>query len=278
MNFGKKCLLLAGLPVLMSCGESTIAGTYGFQLGKETGTHFGASLVLSDDEFPSTKESGLKKFDLFISIKNGTDDDSTFANILSYFQDESGDTKVLGYYKDTGEKTKSGENLLIFGLDFKYIYERFADVYQEMMGTPTTITMDDLEGLNNSKVINNLLISTYAKETVNMLIPVSVQDAILQLYWYGVDVRIDYANILGLIASDGESEQASSSEESSSGSEKEDEGSLIEVYDVPKHEPGTLPTAEDVEEINKTYTETHKTCYVSSFRIFHQVKLGLSKK
>ena len=50
MKFKKTSIFLVSLlSLLTSCGNKSIAGTYGFQMGKEKGTHFGFSLTLTEE-------------------------------------------------------------------------------------------------------------------------------------------------------------------------------------------------------------------------------------
>ena len=64
----KKALLFTTLiPSLVACNTSSIAGTYGFQLGKESSTHFGVYLKLTDKAYVPTDEQDLgdEKFKQF---------------------------------------------------------------------------------------------------------------------------------------------------------------------------------------------------------------------
>ena len=48
----KKILLFLGIiPLLTACQKASISGIYGFQLGKDSSTHFGVSMALSDDAY-----------------------------------------------------------------------------------------------------------------------------------------------------------------------------------------------------------------------------------
>lgn len=70
---------------LMSCNTNSIAGVYGFQLGKESGTHFGLYLELKDSLFettdPALVDKNYKNFDLGLSASffNSTTTSSSFA-------------------------------------------------------------------------------------------------------------------------------------------------------------------------------------------------------
>ena len=100
-----------------------------------------------------------------------------------------------------------------------------------------------------------LFLASINKTCVTFYLPVSMEDLTLQLYWYGYD--ISGSNIAESIAG-GESEGA-------------------DPIDSPdgSHPLGTLPTEEDIAKINEHYPDNHDG---KSFRAFHVLKLGLTKK
>ena len=269
--FKKLALFFASVPLLVSCANGSIAGTYGFQLGKDTGTHFGMFLALSDEAFVPEQgdetqyEEGLKKFDFTISVNMGDDEGdagtaSVIDNILDYFRDDDGNAVIPGYYKLTDETNPKGERRIKLGISFNYIAEKIAKAAKEE--GDTDINTDDLNMLNNAAIIQNLLCATYKDETVNIYVPVSLEDLYYQLYWYGTDLHIsidlDAEDISDLIK--------------------------ITIVEVTKHDFGTLPTKDEVAAINQTYKQDHSNCTLpfvdvyNEFRLFHQIKLGLSKK
>lgn len=285
MKAKKTLLFLSVVPILFSCGEASIAGDYSFQLGKDTGTHFGANLKLTDESFAHDTRDDLKKFNLTISIKNGGEEQGgVAADLLSIFKDTEGKATIPGYYAPTDEILKSGERKITVGLDFNYIVEKTVAVLKEQTGKELDIDPSSLGDLNDSNIIEGLLFATVLKDTVNFYIPVSPDDALLQLYWYGIDLRIRPSGLIDLLIeteaeTSDESVSVVSNETSqeTSGTEEEAE-KFIEVVEVTAHEPGTTPTADDVAKINETFATDHKGCMVTTFRAFHQVKLGLSKK
>ena len=263
MKFKKLGLLFASVPLLVSCAPKSIAGTYGFQLGKETGTHFGMFMHLSDTPFQpdpedaTVYEEGLKKFEFTISVNMSKDDEqssSAIDSILDYFKDEDGNASIPGYYKLVDETNPKGERRVKLGISFKYIVDKAAAITKEETGEDVdTSTFNDL---NDSKIIQNLLCATYKDNTFNVYIPVSVQDLYYQLYWYGTDLKIkfdpaaeDIADILS-----------------------------FDIVETEAHPFGTLPTKAQIDKINETFKAEHESCMFTEYKLFHQIKLGLTKK
>ena len=252
MKFFKKCLLLCGLlPSLVACNTSSIAGTYSFQMGKETGTHFGVALNLTDrayvpEEGENLGDEKFKDFTFTVSAKmsRGEEIKSILDMINKYFP-----KGLPGYYRLTNEKNKKQESRIKLGFSFSKILEiilkAIAEESEEEIPIPST---EELNELNESFLIHSLLYATYKSDVVNFYIPVSLDDVYFQLYWYGRDVKI-------------------------SASEFD-----FEIVNVTEHPVGTSPTPEEVEEINKTFIEEHKDCVIKEYRVFNQVKLGLTKE
>ena len=265
MSFKKILLFILMLPLLVSCGTDSIAGVYVFQMGKEAGTHFNVTLNLKNDEYKteSFTEPGFKKFDFSVNIKMGTEEieEGSITEILSYFADENGTALVPGYYKATDKTDAKGEQILKIGIEFSYIINKAKEIYKKQTGEdlPDDIS-DGADSLNDSDLIQSLLYTSYKDNTVNFYIPVSGADAILQLYWYGVDVQMYYEDPTDITSF-------------KMGIEKSID-----------HDYGTTPTTEDVAEINKTFPQKHNALLGifqlqdNLYRPFHQVKLGLTKK
>lgn len=249
MKLKKLGLLLSTVPLLFSCGNQSVVGTYGFQLGKEAGTHFGAYLTLKDEAYQP--EPGMSKFELTVSIKNGSEEEEGFMkDLLNIFDDGTGKKVLPGYYQVTDfDNKKLGGREMKIGLDFVYMVDKIKASYKEITGEDLNVTEADLAALNDSKIIQSLLDASYAADTVNIFIPVSISDAFLQLYWYGIDVRVNMADL----------------------------ENMVTVYDSPKHDRGTEPTAQDVAAIKEQYAADHAGCLVSEFRAYHRVKLGLQR-
>lgn len=265
MNFKKTLLFILMLPLLIGCNTNSIAGRYVFQMGKETGTHFNVTLDLKNEEYKTETftEPDYKKFDFSVNIKMGTEEieEGSVYQILSYFADATGTALIPGYYKVTDEKDIKGEQLLKIGLEFSYIVNKAREIYKDKNGEdlPEEVS-EGVDALNNSELIQNLLYTSYKENMVSFHIPVSFADALLQLYWYGVDIQVYYTD--------------------------PDDVTTLEfgVVDVEPHDYGSTPTQEDVNEINKTFPDKHNALsgFIelkdNKYRPFHQVKLGLSKR
>ena len=256
MKIKKIITLGCMIPLLASCGAKSIAGRYGFQMGREKGTHFGLFLDLYDDAYSGqaqVQDAKKMKLSFNASFPAGDSQETQEAidSVLDLFKDpETGDFSLNGYYKTGNEVNEKGEPRLVIGLDFIYIFQSGLSVYKEITGQEISQEAQDaLEILNNDGLIQSLLIATYAKEEVNAYIPVSMDDVYYQLYWYGYDIQIV------------------------SGEENFD----IELVPVTKHDFGTTPTKEDVEEINKTFPAEHQGMQFTTYRAFNQLKLTLIK-
>ena len=258
MKFLKRPLMFLGaIPFIVGCAKSSIYGTYGFQMGKETGTHFGIFLTLKNEAFPTVENA--QKFEFTANVKNGQDetDSSELLELLDFLKDpDTGNVMVPGYYKMTNEKNKNQEKRMILGIDFDYLKNKAKEYMTKNYGEDVPIDIDDIDlsKIKDSNIIENLLYTTYKDSLVNVYVPVSFSDAYYQLYWYGIDVKIKF---------DIESE----------------EPITIDVINLEtRHDYGTLPTKDDVIEINKTFPNDHKGCLIEEFKQFHQVKMGLIKQ
>ena len=74
-----------------------------------------------------------------------------------------------------------------------------------------------------SDFIDDVLIATYKGETIDVTVPVSLNDLMFQLYWYGFDIF-----------------------------------DPTEEYPLEKHEKGTHPTEEDIKKINETFNSDER--------------------
>ena len=253
MRPNKLALFTTLLPLsLTACNTQSIAGTYYFQLGKETGTHFGIYLYLTDKEYiPAEGDSPLddEKFKCFtlngsanFPQEEGAQDMGEIINIFF----ESFPEGIPGYYRRSGKNNHQGEEILKVGFSFSHIMEMIAEA-AEKQGEEIVIP-DDIDKLNDSKLIQSLLYVTYKQEAVNIYIPVSIDDVYYQLYWFGIDVKFKPMSL------------------------------EFELVDVTPHELGSHPTKEEVEEINLTFEQEHEGCYFTSFRDYNNLKMGLTKR
>lgn len=247
-------LLFTTALLLSACNNNSIAGKYGFQMGKEKGTHFGLFMELTDDyitlETQPEETNKYKRAEFSFTIKMGEDDDSeSISNILktlSELLNQDGDVVKIPAYYYKGNKIPKTENIeLKVGIDFNFIKDIVDDV-------DTSAVFPVLQ----PETIEKLIYTTYGKNQITMYVPVGQEDALFQLYWYGVDVY------------------------------KDGEGNIVIATDLPAHEPGTHPTAADIEAINKdnAYGAAHEWlgpiigADLSSYRDYYTLAMGLIKQ
>ena len=257
MRFLKKTpVLLMAVPLLLtSCSNGSIAGTYGFQMGKESGTHFGIYVKLTDKKYTTsdpavTVSDKAKQCDFSFSIKFGDDTEiisSIITIIAKALGQEGNKITVPGYYYRGKTIDNEGGFELKVGVDtdfFKKIFDGI-DLPQDL----------DFPVLD-PETIEKVMYTTYSTNIVTMNVPVSEVDVIYQLYWYGIDF-----------------------------SYSEEEG--IKIVHLPAeqvHEAGTHPTAEQVAVINETYGTNHQAFVekfqlnISTYRDFYTLALDLVKK
>lgn len=219
-------LPLLGL-FLMSCSKSSMAGDYVFQMGKDKGTHFGIYLQLTDDIVTNetTEEILGKKFKLNFALQGMSQDEDVedeseleeaknmqrgIARAVTPSIDPTqtdNDFSLEGYYVHNPElKKKDSEGNEIVDIGITHI------VFESDEGIDIPLEID-------SYLIEKILYSTISGSTFTLVLPVSFEDILLQLYWYGVD-------ILG--------------------------------SDTPAaHAVGTTPTQEDIDAINQVYPASH---------------------
>lgn len=283
MKSKKMFLFTAILPLLAACTPESIAGTYGFQMGKETGTHFGIFLTLTDK--PYEEDAQFKDFNLTLSMKfpDGNSEATSEAvfGILDYFTNENGEVSIPGYYQVTEELDKQKANILKIGISLNYVKEKIRDIYKDQTGKDVDETsLDELSDLADIDLVQAAFYATYKGSTLNFYIPVSFEDVYYQLYWYGYDVQISIPELF----SEGDDSIDSGLEPTSAyhlmaEDEEEDESTPgIVIVETTQHQLGTHPTKEEVEEINKTFIETHKDLYFKTYRDFNNLEMGLLKK
>ena len=246
MKLKKILSLLFLTPLVISCNNNSMAGTYKFQMGKEKGTHFGLFLELKDNPYTAYEDvKDCKELELSFDASFATEE---LGSILDLLKNEEGKFALDGYYRLEKEKTKAGEQRMVFGLSFMYIFKTFEDFYKESMGDDLTEEQkNNINLLDNINLIQSIVYATYMTGEVNIYVPVSIPDVYYQLYWYGYDVQVDETSY------------------------------AINLVETPKHEVGTEPTKEEVEQINKTFADTHAGKIYTSYRAFHDLKLTLIK-
>lgn len=243
-------ILFTSALLLGACASNSIAGKYGFQMGKEKGTHFGLFLELTNNYVTLESEpettNKYKECIFTFTIKDGDGSSESITNLLNSIQgllgQDGDEVSFPAYYYKGNKVPKTDQTELKIGVDFNKIKEFVDD-------TDTSIVFPVLE----PETIEKVIYTTYGGGIITMNIPVSEQDIIFQLYWYGIDMYVD------------------------------DEGIHINE-DITAHEPGTHPSMSEVEEINKIYGDTHKELGdligvdLSSYRDYYTLAMGLIKQ
>ena len=243
-------LIAATAMMLTSCSGDSIAGLYGFQMGKESGTHFGIYLKLKDKYTTIESEPEVtkkyKECEFSFSIKFGDDTEaisSIIAAIAKILGQEGDKLTIPGYYYKSGKTLRDGSIELKLGIDFAFIKD-VIDIHEYVFP------------VLNPDTIEKVVYTTYLKNTVTIAIPVGMEDLVFQLYWYGID--FSYTEQDGLV--------------------------IVNLPEEKVHEPGTHPTVEDVELINQTYIADHKDIIerydldISAYRDYYTLAMGLIKK
>lgn len=229
---------------LAGCASSSIAGQYVFQMGKTKGSHFGIYLTLTDEVVKDESQATIgKKLSFQFALMSGTDTPQVEANAETAAQVEAtkalgqsliraankdpeipsdiGDFSLVGYYVHNPElvqKDDEGNDIIPVGVSsIKYTT---TDGKEESIDVP--IPPSSVE-----KIVYN----TYSGNTFTLVTPVSITDALLQIYWYGYDFE--------------------------------------NFEEVTPHAVGTSPTDEEVNEINKTYPDKHSGKKFRKFHKLH---------
>ena len=236
--------------ILSSCDGNGYLGTYSFQLGKDSGTHFGVFATTTNKQYSYTDEGGqviplTGSYEMNLRLKLGGASLGSFFDILNI-----NDATVRAYYSIG--KALGGEqgSVLNFGFNIKEVLEsllpsdpsstrihRDGDTPSEGEEDPVTPIPDDWYDITPEDTAK-FVYTTISQSTMVFNLPVSIDDLKFQLYWYGLDLSNLSAEIVA-------------------------------------HDIGTHPTPEEVEEINQTYPASHDN---KSFRDYHTLSLSLTKK
>ena len=207
--------VLASL-ALASCGEKSYHGTYQFQMGKQSESHIGIYMDLTGDSIQveiNEEKVTMEKFTLKFSAPTSEASKEGVGAFISSF--ENG---LYGGYKIEYDAEKNENHLTLAPvININDILEQVTSEEEGSSSSEESSSTSE-EFTIPSDFIDDILIATYDNDTINVTVPVSLNDLMFQLYWYGFDLF----DPLG-------------------------------EYEVEAHKHGTHPTKEDVEEINKTY-------------------------
>lgn len=282
MKLMKKALPLALVALLLAgCGKSGYVGSYLFQMGKNSGAHVTANIDLYNDDYIYGGVNYGKKMLLKGQVQTGPQTSESSSSEESSLPDAidgesllSGGMETIlrkglainGYYT-VGEDRPEGRKHLQLGFSLDFLAEMLEIEVEEDLQLPP-------------EVLQNFIYGEIDSRKIYLQIPVSFADLQMQLYWYGID--FNWLTLLDQLADAMQDEESSSdtsmvsSESSSSASSISSEGTGFEPpVVVEAHEPGTKPTQDDINEINKTYPQNHGG---EKFRNFYTISLGLTRQ
>ncbi len=266
-RIGYSLLILAPL-ALASCGGDSAVGVYSFQMGKPSGAHIMTSITLRDNEVTRSDKTFGKSMTFFLqavlgdhasssedSQQSESSTEESFSKVISEESIESAiESSVVSFADSSASSSSSAPkslqdslyDLLAEGITIEgyYTVENlpqkgitqlhigfFLDEIEEITGETFNLEPD---------VIEKIVYSEISEKSITLKIPVSIQDVIYQLYWYGFDI--------------------------------------LEFTELPledQHEANTHPTKEDIDRINQTYPDNHGG---NKFRDYYTISLGLTKE
>ena len=210
---------------LTSCGKESYYGTYQFQMGKKTDAHIGIYMDLTGDNIEvelDGEKTNMEKFNLKLSIPEQTtpeENASLVGGLLTFFEDG-----LFGGYKIQYIQEKDENHLtLVPVIDLNKLMEFVAEKTGEEASSSSGESSSQEEFVIPSDFIDDVLIATYKGEKIDVTVPVSLNDLMFQLYWYGFDIF-----------------------------------DPTEEYPLEKHEKGTHPTEEDIKKINETFNSDER--------------------
>lgn len=247
------------LPLMLSsCGSNRFIGTYSFQLGRDSGTHFGVFATTTKTTYTYTDDEGqivplAGSYLMKLRLKLGG------ASLGGFFDSLNINDVTLRTYYSVG-KSLGGDkgNVLKFGFNIKEVIEnifpsesdddepselvstnRDNDTPEEGEDDPVSPIPDDYFDITPEQTAK-FVYSTISETTLVFNIPVSIEDLQYQLYWYGLDLT----NL---------------------------DAELVE------HEVGSHPSEEEIKYINEDldYPSSHDG---KNFRDYHTLSLALTKK
>ena len=209
--------------LLTSCNKSSYVGYYAFQMGKNEGTHFGLSINLTkQDHFVD----GINEGKYFKAVAN--------SNVLVSESNPTGELIIEGGYT-IGEKIDKDKKLVNMHYD---MLESLKDLIAIIIGA-------DPSSFETSTYVQKLVTTDISNRAFNFIVPVSLNDLYLQLYWYGFDINNKDST----------------------------------VHQVEEHPLGSHPSEEEVKAIKATYDNNHldEDGEDLQFRDFHTITIGLIK-
>lgn len=161
---------------LISCGANKVYGHYAFQMGSDKGTHFGVYVNLLNEDVYGPKEPLVdptivykgKKFNLGMNFSDDImppdpTEESTIEEIVFWFFLQAMDSGLSGYFNVGNEK--------------------FGDLGQRLY---LTLSEEDLPLELPEELASMFIVAFIDKNIVKIIMPVSLNDMVYQLCWYGL--------------------------------------------------------------------------------------------
>lgn len=172
----KLLTLVCASSLLCSCSGGGPEGHYAFRMGRATGVSFSVDMFLKDDAYETTtkelKDKNPKQFDFDFTVKS---DDADMPYILEWINslrdEETG--KFPGFYYLPKESTQHQICIGFKGL--QDLFDKYEDIFEEIFEAPLPYNF-----------LEKLIYCTLNGNNLEMAIPVSLTDLLLQLAWYGI--------------------------------------------------------------------------------------------
>lgn len=195
----KKIKLIYLLPALClsSCSGFSPSGVYEFRLGKTDGAHFGISVNLKDDAY--TRYEGTKEMSLTLDLGS----DFSIEKIAEEYKEEypllepiitkaismiPEDKTLPGYYSLTDLKHPTYGTRVKIGSDYlaDKIYQEFPEIQEYV----------DINEFTSPEMVEKIACAYVNEKQFTLQIPVSTDDVIQQLAWYGLYIDTEGAALM----------------------------------------------------------------------------------
>ena len=241
---------------LTSCGKSEYHGSYAFQMGKKGTAKVGSTMDLTQEKITvkvDEKDQQFEKFDITLEVPEdaeGGDD------ITSTIFDLFGDNGLSGGYKIDYDDEMPDPKINLYP-----VIEIPGDILNgggeegegegSSSSDPESSSSSVTPLVIDSRFIDDIMIAVIKGKTINVTVPVSLNDLMFQLYWYGFDLF-----------------------------------DPLELKPLEKHDHGTHPTKEEIDKINETYTAEHfdldaffkyQVVREIKYRDYYTLTMGLAK-
>jgi hypothetical protein len=178
------------LPTLClgSCSNFQPYGVYEFRLGKTDGAHFGVSAELKNEENEAHKQDGAKNMRLALDLGSEYSIEAIAEQYAEEYPMFEGlindilklipqDHAVDGYYIMTDIKNPNYGTRVRIGSD--YIYDTIKELY------PDIEDIENISSLTGPEFVEMVVAAYVNEKQFTLQIPVSKDDLIQQLAWYG---------------------------------------------------------------------------------------------